>query len=78
MKNIFTSLLLISFFLNLSAEISVKSFRKLDNDMTARIDAPKKDQNGDVCAVIKVVTTQTGFLLSDAFLLLYPVKTSSP
>ena len=30
--------------------------------MTARIDAPKKDQNGDVCAIIKVVTAQTGFI----------------
>ena len=29
--------------------------------MTARIDASKNDQNGDVCAIIKVVTTQTGF-----------------
>jgi len=46
----------------LTAQLSVKSFRKLESDMTARIDAPKKDQNGDVCAIIKVVTTQTGFL----------------
>ena len=30
--------------------------------MTARIDAPKKDQNGDFCAIIKVVTLQTGFI----------------
>ena len=44
-----------------SQNISVKSFRQLTNDMTARIDAPKKDQNGDVCAIIKVVTIQTGF-----------------
>ena len=43
-------------------EISVKSFRKLETDMTARIDAQKKDQNGDVCAIIKVVTTQSGFV----------------
>ena len=41
--------------------LSVSSFRKLDNSMTARIDAPKKDKNGDACAVIKIVTTQTGF-----------------
>ncbi|MFZ4740772.1 MAG: PEGA domain-containing protein [Bacteroidales bacterium] len=41
--------------------LSVSSFRKLDNSMTARIDAPKKDKNGDVCAVIKIVTSQTGF-----------------
>jgi formylglycine-generating enzyme required for sulfatase activity len=30
--------------------------------MPACIDAPKKDQNGDVCAIIKVLTTQTGFI----------------
>ena len=42
-------------------KISVKSFVKQENDLTARIDAIKKDQNGDVCAIIKVVTTQTGF-----------------
>jgi hypothetical protein len=46
----------------LHAEISVKSFRKLESDMTARIDAPLKDQNGDVCAIIKVVTAQSGFV----------------
>jgi len=27
-----------------------------------RIDSPKKDQNGDVCAIIKVVTSQTGLI----------------
>jgi hypothetical protein len=43
-------------------QISVKSFRMLENDLTARVEAPKKDQNGDVCAIIKVVTTQTGFI----------------
>ena len=43
-------------------KISVKSFERKENDMTARIDAPKKDQNGDVCAIIKVVTLQTGFI----------------
>ena len=43
-------------------KISVKSFERKDNDMTARTDAPKKDQNGDVCAIIKVVTDQTGFI----------------
>ncbi len=43
-------------------KISVKSFERKENDMTARIDAPKKDQNGDFCAIIKVVTLQTGFI----------------
>jgi hypothetical protein len=42
-------------------QISVKSFRKLETDLDARVYHPKTDQNGDVCAIIKVVTTQTGF-----------------
>ena len=62
MKKILNVLLFFTLFSSLSAEISVKSFRKLENDMTARIDAKKIDQNGDVCAIIKVVTTQTGFI----------------
>lgn len=41
--------------------ISVKSFDVIPNDMDARINFPKRDQNGEVCAIIKVVTTQTGF-----------------
>lgn len=41
--------------------ISVKSFRKLENDLSARVHAAKRDQNGDVCAIIKIVTTQTNF-----------------
>jgi len=42
-------------------QIAVESFRRLDNDMDARITHARKDQNGDVCALIKIVTTQTGF-----------------
>lgn len=61
MKRFFTTIFFVFFISNLFAEISVKSFRKLENDMTASIDAPKNDQNGDVCAIIKVVTTQSGF-----------------
>jgi len=41
--------------------ISVKSFDVIPNDMDARVNFPKRDQNGEVCAIIKVVTTQTGF-----------------
>ena len=42
--------------------ISVASFRRLDNDLTANIAGTMmKDQNGEVAALIKVVTTQTGF-----------------
>jgi len=61
MKKTILLLLFFAVITNLSAEISVKSFRKLESDMTARIDAKKLDQNGDVCAIIKVVTTQDGF-----------------
>lgn len=42
-------------------QLGVKSFKKLPNDLDARVSEPKKDQNGDVCSIIKVVTTQTGF-----------------
>jgi uncharacterized protein (TIGR02145 family) len=61
MRIFYTILFFLTVFSNLFAEIGVKSFRKLETDLTARIDAPKTDQNGDVCAIIKVVTTETGF-----------------
>jgi hypothetical protein len=61
MKRFLTTVLLAALISSLFAEIGVKSFRKLENDMDARINEPLKDQNGDVCAIIKVVTTQTGF-----------------
>ncbi len=44
-----------------SQQLSVKSFKKLEKDLDARVNEPLKDQNGDVCAIIKVVTTQKGF-----------------
>jgi uncharacterized protein (TIGR02145 family) len=47
--------------LHSTAQINVKSFRLLENDMDARVNAPKLDQNGEVCAIIKMVTAQTGF-----------------
>jgi hypothetical protein len=56
--------LLISFLLfqSLSAQhISVESLRMLENDMDARVHHPKRDQNGEVAALIKIVTTETGF-----------------
>lgn len=45
----------------IAQQLSVKSFQKLPNDLDARVNEPIKDQNGDKCAIIKVVTTQTGF-----------------
>ena len=42
--------------------LSVTSFKPLDNDLTANLAGTQvKDQNGEVAALIKVVTTQTGF-----------------
>ena len=61
MKKHLITLLLLVIITQLPAEISVKSFRRLENDMDARINEPLKDQNNDVCAIIKVVTTQKGF-----------------
>ena len=62
MKRLFLSLFLISLIVNLTAEISVKSFRKLENDLDARVgETTVKDFNGEPSAIIKVVTTQTGF-----------------
>ena len=37
-------------------KIQVNAFRRLETDVTARVTAPKKDQNGEVCALIRVVT----------------------
>lgn len=37
-------------------EISVTQFSCLTNDLTARVIAPKRDQNNEVCAIIKIVT----------------------
>jgi hypothetical protein len=42
-------------------QISVKSFLALPNDMDARQNYPEKDQNGELCAIIKVVTLEKGF-----------------
>jgi len=62
MKRLFLSLFLISLIGNLFAEISVKTFRKLENDLDARVgETVIKDFNGEPSAIIKVVTTQTGF-----------------
>ncbi|MEI7831549.1 MAG: hypothetical protein WCI31_17350 [Prolixibacteraceae bacterium] len=30
-------------------------------DLDARVNSPLKDQNGDICALIKIVTSETGF-----------------
>ena len=46
-----------------SQEISVESFRLLENDLTANtFGTTEYDQNGEVAALIKVVTVETGFV----------------
>ena len=56
-------LLFIGFSFALNAQcISVKSFKLLPTDMTAgSLDGKRIDQNNEVAALIKIVTTQTGF-----------------
>ncbi len=62
MKQIFIVLFLSLFSLQLNAqELNVESFNILENDMDARTNYPKVDLNGKKAAIIKVVTTETGF-----------------
>ncbi|HQL69975.1 MAG TPA: SUMF1/EgtB/PvdO family nonheme iron enzyme [Bacteroidales bacterium] len=58
---IYVVLLLLGFEMQ-AQNISVASFERRDNDMDARVNYPVKDQNGDVCALLKIETTQTGFV----------------
>ena len=49
--------------LSYSQSISVSSFKLLESDLTANTaGTTERDQNGEVAALIKVVTTQTGFV----------------
>ena len=49
-------------YLSYSQSISVGSFKLLDSDLTANTTGTMElDQNGETAALIKVVTTQTGF-----------------
>ncbi len=63
MKRVFLLLTWVSLVLGATAQnISVKSFRALETDMTASsIEGKRIDQNGQVAALIKVVTTEKGF-----------------
>lgn len=38
-------------------KIEVASFNRMETDITARVTAPKRDQNEEVCALIRIVTT---------------------
>lgn len=55
---------------DLSAQnISVKDFRLLETDLTANtVGTMKRDQNNEVAALIKIVTTETGFVFDGGML----------
>ena len=57
-----------------SQNIDVKDFRILPNDQTARVHEPITDQNGEKCALIKVVTTEKGFVWEGGTLGITEVK----
>jgi hypothetical protein len=63
MRRLFTSSIFIAFPLFLlSQNISVKSFRLVDNDLDALVNYPEIDRsNGEKAALIKIITTETGF-----------------
>ena len=57
-----------------SQNIDVKSFKQLPNDLDARVHEPVEDQNGEKCALIKVVTTEKGFVWDGGTLGITEVK----
>jgi hypothetical protein len=62
MNRLFLLFLILALAGNLLADISVKSFRKLENDLDARVgENVIIDFNREPSAIVKVVTTQTGF-----------------
>ena len=46
-----------------SQNMSIESFRCLDNDLSARV-AKVRDQNGELCALIRLNTPERGFVFS--------------
>lgn len=63
LRNIITFLFICCAQIVLAQNISVSSFKLLENDLTANTTGTiERDQNGDVAALIKVVTTEQGFV----------------
>ena len=61
-KHLFILLLALFAAFSAKAQIAVASFNLLEMDMTANLQGTMRtDQNGYTCALLKVVTTQTGF-----------------
>lgn len=68
-KRILLSLFFFFVVLSTSGQIAVESFRLLESDLTAITNGTQEiDQNGEVAALIKVVTTQTGFTFDGGML----------
>lgn len=61
MKTFLTILTFLPLFIT-AQTFSVKSFKSVPDDMTARVTDPVIDVNGEKCALIKVRTTLTGFV----------------
>lgn len=49
-------------------KIQVTGFQRLETDVTARVTAPKTDQNGELCALIRIVTTDAEFMFEPGIL----------
>ena len=61
-RSLFLFLLLAFGLIAQAQNISVKSFRALPTDLTASsIEGKRLDQNGQVAALIKIMTTEKGF-----------------
>ena len=63
MRKIISIVMMVAAWIGVAAQsLSVTDFKPLPNDLTANMAGTQvKDQNGEVAALIKVVTTQTGF-----------------
>ena len=69
MKKYITLVFILFAFVYASAQsISVKSFRALSRDMTASsLEGKRIDQNGEVAALIKIETSETGFAFDGGY-----------
>ena len=62
LKHLLVALLMLPL-AGMAQEIKIEDFQKLERDMSART-AKVKDVNGDLCALLKIETTEKGFEFS--------------
>jgi hypothetical protein len=62
MSKIFTIVLSVICFTAAAQKITVTSFDTKTNDLDARINYKVIDQNGDICALLKIATTESNFV----------------